>query len=138
MSERVVLKSNDSRNVYPSNKTYDFRVHLPKPLQFLGNWEVSLTEFTYQGAKKSVEPELLICCDLVDDGIVGDREEPLLRRVFLNRRLENLIFEQPYAVHLKTGIFQDVHVYIKTFKHELASFLTGQVTVTLQFKRVFF
>ncbi|KAJ8313183.1 hypothetical protein KUTeg_009263 [Tegillarca granosa] len=132
-------KVNDCPTIYPSNQGFDFRVHLPKPQQLVGNWDISLLDFTYQGSKPISEPDIFICCNLAEeDTIVGENEIPLLRRVFARDAEVNIIYNNPYSVPVKIGVFQDVHVYITTSKNELASFLTGPVTVTLQLKRTLF
>lgn len=133
MSRRIVLNSKDSVSIYKDNKSYNFIVHLPRQLSFSGNWTVSLLEFTYLGAKPS-EPELYVYCNLCDNTIVGEREVPLLRRIYVANSI-NHIFEYPYEVPLKTVAFQDIQIYINDFKQELASFLSGEVTVTLQLKQ---
>lgn len=135
MSKRMVLRSGDCKQVYPDNKTCDFRVLIPKPLQLTGNWTVSLLELAYQGSKIPTEKDLYICCNLCRDTIVGDSEIPLLRRLFISKRAENLILSVPYGIPLKINTFQEIHVYIMTSKNELASFLAGQLTVTLQLQK---
>jgi len=78
--------------------------------------------------------ELYVCSDLCDDTIVGENELPLLRRVYLEKT-GNLIFQYPFEVPLRLGQFSDVHVYIRDGKNRPASFLSGEVTVTLQLKK---
>ncbi|KAJ8310816.1 hypothetical protein KUTeg_012681 [Tegillarca granosa] len=133
---RIVLSSTDSTHIYPDNKCYDFRVYLPKQLALSGNSTISLLEFAYQGIKTS-KPELFIYCNLCDDTIVGERELPLLRRIYL-KSSDNYIYDQPYEVPLKTVVFQDIQINIKDSNHELASFLQGEVTLTLQLKERLF
>ncbi|KAJ8300877.1 hypothetical protein KUTeg_022396, partial [Tegillarca granosa] len=108
--------------------SYNLIVHLPRQLSFSGNWTVSLLEFTYLGAKPA-EPELYVYCNLCDNTIVGEREVPLLRRIYVANSI-NHIFEYPYEAPLKTVAFQDIQIYINDSKQELASFLSGEVTVT--------
>ncbi|KAJ8321126.1 hypothetical protein KUTeg_001321 [Tegillarca granosa] len=133
---RMVLSSKDSAHIYPDNKCFDFRVYLPKQLTLSGNSTISLLEFTYQGTKTS-KPELFIYCNLCDDTIVGERELPLLRRIYL-KSSDNYIYDQPYEVPLKSVVFQDIQISIKDSNHALASFLQGEVTLTLQLKERLF
>lgn len=131
----MVLRSSDSQNVYPGNTPYDFKVYLPKPLYFQGHWTVSLLEFSL--LLGNTKPELYVCSNLCQDSIVGERELPLLRRVFLEKTGNN-IYNNPYEVPLRLGEFQDVRVYIKDSTNHPVSFLNGGVTVTLLLKRCWF
>ncbi|KAJ8309642.1 hypothetical protein KUTeg_012799 [Tegillarca granosa] len=135
-AERLVLRSGDCKDIYPENKAHDFKVNIAKPLHLTGNWHVSLLELTYQGVAKPPESDVYVCSNLCGDTLVGDTELPLLRRLLIGKKTENIIFNRPYGVPLKTGTFHDVRVYIRTSKNELASFLTGKVTVTLQLQKV--
>lgn len=136
----MVLRSMDSPLLHADNTPYDFRVHLPRPLTLLGNWTVSLVEVSVKLQKAlslSTRPELIVCSDLCDDTVVGERELPLLRRVY-TKRTTSIIYQVPYAVPLRIGHFADIHIYIGDEDNEPASFLTGDVTVMLLFKRDLF
>ena len=132
----MVLKSSDSPLFHPNNQPYNFRVHLPKPLILNGVWTVSLLEFSLDPGqtKQRGLPEIFVCSDICEDTIVGEREMPLIRRVYLDK--QNIIYQYPYEVPIKLGQFQDVHVYIKDAKNASASFLSGEVTVTLLLRRI--
>ena len=136
MSVRMVLKSTDSPLFHASNQPYSFRVHLPQPLNLKGVWTVSLLEFSLDPGqtKQRGLPEVFVCSNICEDTIVGDRELPLLRRVYLDK--ENIVYQSPYEVPIKLGHFQDVHVYIRDAKHSPASFLSGEVTVTLLLRKL--
>jgi len=47
MSFHVVLPSNSSTDIFPNNKLADFRVRLPRPLEFHGPYEVALEEIAH-------------------------------------------------------------------------------------------
>ena len=132
----MVLKSTDSPLYHPSNQPDSFRVLLPKPLILNGVWTVSLLEFSLDPGqtKQRGLPEIFVCSDICEDTIVGEREMPLIRRVYLDK--QNIIYQYPYEVPIKLGQFQDVHVYIKDAKNAPASFLSGEVTVTLLLRRI--
>ena len=132
----MVLKSTDSPLYHPSNQPDSFRVHLPKPLILNGVWTVSLLEFSLDPGqtKQRGLPEIFVCSDICEDTIVGEIEMPLIRRVYLDK--QNIIYQYPYEVPIKLGQFQDVHVYIKDAKNAPASFLSGEVTVTLLLRRI--
>ena len=132
----MVLKSTDSPLYHPSNQPDSFRVHLPQPLDLKGVWTVSLLEFSIDTGqtKQQGTLEIFVCSDICEDTIVGEREISLLRRVYLDK--QNIIYQNPYEVPIKLGQFQDVHVYIKDAKNAPASFLSGEVTVTLLLRRI--
>ena len=43
----LMLPSNASLDVYPNNKTTDYRVSLPQSIELEGNWEVGLYSVSY-------------------------------------------------------------------------------------------
>lgn len=134
----MVLRSKDSPQRHADNTPHDFRVHLPRPLTLTGYWSVSLTEFTLKLAKAIPQDkgsDLYVCSDLCEDTVVGERELPLLRRVY-TRKSSNITYKIPYEVPLRLGHFGDVHIYIRDRNNEPASFLSGEVTVTLVLIRI--
>jgi hypothetical protein len=135
MAIRLVLRSSDSHTVYPGNTSYDFKVHIPKPLYFQGHWTVSLSEFSLISG--NTKRELYVCSNVCQDSIVGEGELPLLRRVVLEKTGNN-IYTNPYEVPLRLGEFQDVRIYIRDSSNQEASFLKGVVTVTLLLKKRLF
>ena len=132
----MVLKSSDSPLFHPNNQPYNFRVHLPKPLNLNGVWTVSLLEFSLDPGQTKQQglPEVFLCSNICEDTIVGDKELPLIRRVYLEK--ENIIYQCPYEVPIKLGQFQDIHMYIRDAKGSPASFLIGEVTVTLLLRKL--
>ena len=131
MSMRMVLKSTDSQSVNPFNKPWDFRVRLPTPLALVGYWTVELTEFHNQDSTKK---EMFVYCSICDDSIVGEKQVPLLRRIYSEVNT-NIIFTAPYQIPLRSTDLTDIHLYIKDTQDENASFLTTPSTVTLLFRR---
>lgn len=134
MSMRMVLKSTDSSTVHSDNKPQDFRVRLPRPLPLKGDWTVELTEFRNSKLTKTTDQEIFVYCSVCDDSIVGGSQKPLLRRIVLKNN-NNVIFERPYRIPLRIKDFGDIHVYIKDKQDADSSFLTGESTVTLVFRR---
>jgi hypothetical protein len=43
----LTLPSNASLDVFPDNKTTEYRVKLPQPIELDGNWEVGLYSISY-------------------------------------------------------------------------------------------
>lgn len=134
MSMRMVLKSTDSSTVHSDNKPQNFRVRLPRPLPLKGDWTVELTEFRNSKLTKTTDQEIFVYCSVCDDSIVGGSQKPLLRRIVLKNN-NNVIFERPYRIPLRINDIGDIHVYIKDKQDADASFLAGESTVTLVFRR---
>jgi hypothetical protein len=107
----MLIKSSDSLELYSDNKPYDFYVHLPRPLTLMGYWTVSLLslEVCMFSNKRA---DLYVYTNLCENTIVGDKELPLLRRVYLKRSSRNEIYTHPYEVPTRLGQVQDVHIYI--------------------------
>ena len=131
MSVRMVLKSSDTLVVHPDNQPWDFRVRLPAPLPLVGYWTVELTEFYTDNV---IDKEIYVYCGVCDDTIVGEKQVPLLRRIYLEDK-KNTIFTTPYQVPLRIADLSDIHIYIKDAQDKNASFITGSLCVTLVFRR---
>lgn len=136
MSIRTVLKSTDSSEYFDNNPNC-FRIHLNKQIQFDGYWTVALTEFTtesWDAAKKT--SEVYICCDICEETIVGGKDLPLLRHVYLGEKQENnIIYTLPYYIPVKVGELQQICIYITDRTGNLVSFFDGPVSATLHFKK---
>lgn len=136
MSVRMVLTSTDSSE-YFENKPHCFRVQLNKQIQFDGYWTVALTEFSTESLISSKKKsELFVCCDICEESIVGGKEAPLLRRIYLGKNPKNITYSQPYYIPVKIGQLQQIAIYITDRDGNLVSFLNGPVTVTLHFKKI--
>ena len=131
MSGRLVVKSTDSTFTYPTNQPWDFRVRLPTPLSLEGYWTIELTEFYINNLTNK---EIFVFCSLCDMSIVGGKEVPLLRRIYLQNE-KNVIFTAPYQIPLRCADVTDIHIYIKDAQDKPASFLTDPPTLTLVFRR---
>ena len=131
MSGRLVVKSTDSTFTYPTNQPWDFRVRLPTPLSLEGYWTIELTEFYINNVTNK---EIFVFCSLCDMSIVGGKEVPLLRRIYLQNE-KNVIFTAPYQIPLRCADVTDIHIYIKDAQDKHASFLTDPPTLTLVFRR---
>ena len=136
MSHRLVLKSMDSPLFHTSNQPDSLRVHLPQLLDLKGVRPSLCWNFRSTQARQNNKElwKYLFFSDICKDTTVGEREMPLLRRVYFDK--QNIIYQNPYEVQIILGQFQDVHVYIKDAKNASASFLSGEVTVTLLLRRI--
>lgn len=132
---QMVLKLTESSAVHPDNNPQNFRVRLPGSLPLTGDWTVELTEFRNTNFAKTTDREFVVFCSVCDDSIVGGNSKPLLRRIVL-KNTDNIIFEHPHRIPLRTKDLRDIHVYIKVSQDADVSFLTGESTVTLVFRRL--
>ena len=136
MSTRIVLRSSESQKLFPDNKPYSFTVELPKWLSFpdMSSWTIQLSEFYAGGVGNNTRKELLVFCNVCETSIVGEQYRPLLRRIF-SEGGKNHIFFRPYEVPIKDNGFQSLHFEIKDKDYQPAFFLTGEVSMTLEFKQ---
>ena len=136
MSVRMVLTSTDSSE-YFDNKSHCFRVQLNKQIQFDGYWTVALAEFSTESwiLSKKKTTELYVCCDICEETTIGGKEAPLLRRVYLGEKPDNIIYTLPYYIPVKIGQLQQIGIYITDREGNLVSFLDGPVTVMFHFKK---
>ena len=54
----ITLPSNSSTELYPQNTVSDFKVHLPKEINLIDQWEVGLSEVFYTNSWYNVETNL--------------------------------------------------------------------------------
>jgi hypothetical protein len=100
MDIRTLIKSSDRVELDSDNKPYDFYVHQPRPLTVMGYKTVSLLEVCMLSNKRD---NLYVDTDRCENTIVGDKELPLLRRVYLKRSSPNDIYTHPYKVPTRLG-----------------------------------
>jgi hypothetical protein len=96
---------------------------------------VELTEFRNTALGKTSDGEIFVYCSVSDDSIVRAAQKPLLRRIVLEDA-KNVVFLRPYRIPFRTNDFRDIHVYIKDKQDADVSFLTGETTVRLVFRRL--
>jgi hypothetical protein len=133
MATSYVLRSSDSNTLYPSNEPFDFRVVLPKWLVFEGQWTIELSEFYATNISKTKTKELFIYCDICDTSVVGKQYRTLLRHVVLESN-KNQIFMRPYPVPLRIQEFENIRFDLRDKDDNPATFLSGEVILTLFFR----
>ena len=126
---RIVLSSTDSIVKYVKNTAYDFHVQLPKPIHLQGHWTVSLTDLQIPLINKSV----LICTDICENSIIGEKELPVLRRVTPDS--EYIEFGHLNEIPIRIKHFQTIRIYIRDDNNSPVKLLNHKVTVTLEFKK---
>ena len=136
MSLRMVLSSDDGKEFFPNNSSYNFFVKLNRTLQFDGYWVVGLTEISISEQSKKDEI-IYVYSDICQNSFVGSSEQPLLRRVFYEdiNDNRNIIYTNPYYIPVQLKDVQQIHIYIKDENGNDASFLKKKVTVSLHFKK---
>ena len=124
----VYGNSHDCFEIHPKNEAANFRIHLSKPIHLEGQWEVGLMQFQFDA---STDKPYHVCCDLVCESYVGDHKLPILRRV----RLKHIQFTNVLYVPLKIRDFQDICIYLVTWKNKEAHNIRGRTFCTLHFRR---
>lgn len=137
MSVRLVVSSDDGKDLFLENKPHDFRVKLNQTIQLDGYWVVAVTEFTTTERNDSDQkPELFIFSDICQDSFIGNNEQPLLRRIYFDRKKQNnIVYHNPYYIPVRFSEIQHLHFYIKDDKGQDASFLKQKVTITLHLEK---
>lgn len=136
MSIRMLLSSEDSSEYFQNNPN-NFTTQLNKQIQFDGYWTVALTEFNAESwLSTSKIHEIFVCCNICEETIVGSKEMPLLRRIYLEQKTTgNMIFTLPYYIPVKIAQIQQISLYIMDRDGKLVSFLNGAVNISLHFKK---
>lgn len=122
---RFICRSTDSVNLFPSNAPYNFKVQLPQSVHLKGAWGISLREISMTSwSGNSIPDEIYIYCNLCDDSVVGSKEEPLLKRVYLGdkAKVNRIIWNSPYTP-VRLGEVYQIHIFIKDIHGNEASFL---------------
>lgn len=47
MEKYIFVRSSESREYYPENRPYDFKIHLDNTLDLHGYWKIGIAEFFY-------------------------------------------------------------------------------------------
>jgi hypothetical protein len=133
MAITLVVRSTESKHLFPSNKPYDFTIALPKRLVFKEQWTIELSEFYTASTAKTTKKELFIHCDACDMSVVGEQYRPLLRRVVLGSN-KNQIFTRPYPVPLRNQELEKIRLEIRDKDNQPATFLNDDISLTLIFQ----
>lgn len=135
---RFICRSTDSVNLFPSNAPCNFKIQLPQSINLQGTWAIALREIsTTSWSSEPVSGEIYVYCNLCDDTIVGPREEPLLKRVYLGDKAKvNRIFGNPPYAPVRLGEVYQIHIVIKDTNGNEASFLNGPITCELDLKKI--
>ena len=137
MERYIYVKSDESNVYFSNNKAHKFKVHLSLPLSLNGNWKVALTEFyaVHQSMTKTSNA-LYIFTDLCKESIIHGAEQPLLRRLEMNKPNRwDYILDVPYYLPVKTKELREFEIYIKSGDGKFASDLIEPLYLTLHLKQ---
>ncbi len=82
------LCSADCKDYFPHNNASSFYAKPPNPFSFIdGQWEVALCELKILGVddKSDGSGRFLLCCDLVQQSVVGGDQFPVLYEISLKK-----------------------------------------------------
>ena len=107
-------------------------VELPERLNLVGKWEVALCDFHL--SEGSLEM-LYIFADLCDYSYVRDSVQPILRIIYPHTSEKNYIFPHIFYIPITNNTFTRINFYIKDKTLRLLTTLTGEIQMTLHFKK---
>ena len=139
MERYLYIRSDESNAYFSDNEAYRFKVHLSLPLSLNGNWKVALTEFRAVDQSKSRSKPadaLYIYSDICKERIVHGIEQPLLRRLNMNKNKRwDYMLETPYYLPVKRKELREFEIYIKSGDGTFASDLKQPLQLTLHLKQ---
>ena len=114
----VVLKSDEWEKNFPDNNSIDFRSKLLDQINFKYEWEVALYDIqVYKPKKEVTSHSIWVYCDIVVKTQIGDRYEPLLRRVPVLDNISKLWLmgdlQIPYYVKVNKSSLDSINIVIK-------------------------
>lgn len=131
----ITLRSSDSKNFYPLNNTNRFILQLDEQIYLNGQWKVGLVDFAMSKALNAAR-EIYIFSDICGNSIVGGTRTRLLRRFFLKRRQNDVVFSNPMYINVITHNFHSIQIDLKTREGLDIAFAPDTViTVVLHFKK---
>ena len=94
--------------------------------------------FAHRGLGKSECRDIYVYSSVCNTSHVGNKREPLLRRLCLmgNKRERTFEFVRGQYVSVRLGTLETIDISIKTESGDPASFIRGPVTLTLHVKPV--
>lgn len=142
----IVLDSSGSSNYYENNTAYQFTIYFKQPIPLRGYWSVALKELYAKrvgrsGRKKAIGSTgdlLYIYSSLCEPIIVNGEQRPLLRRVNASSSsVWRVVLDDGYYIKCKSinSLVNEITIYITDFTGLPATFLDGEVSLTLHLKQ---
>ena len=141
MDKYLTLRSTDCTQLYPDNQPWRFRVLLNEPIHSDQRWVIALVDISilnWDIGRKSECRDIYVYSSVCSASYVGDKKEPLLRRLCLmgNKRERTFEFVRGQYVPIRLSTIDSIDIDIKTESGDPASFIKGPVTLTLHLKPV--
>ena len=102
----LFISSKDSLSFHPDNEGSNFIVELPESVNLYGDWEIALCDFYHN---QEVNEILYVFCDLC--------------------------VSSNYYINVNNKTINRIKVYIRDVTFGLPSSITGDIHLTLQFRR---
>lgn len=134
----MTLRSTDSKNFYPTNNSKRFIVQLDEQIELNGHWKVGLVEI---GTSKgfNVSRDVYVYSNICGNNIVGGSRTSLLRRFFLKRGKNDVVFSTPMYINVTTNSFHSIEIDLKSREGQDLPLATDTViTIVLHFRKPFF
>lgn len=137
MEKYIFVRSSESREFYPENRPYDFKIHLDNTLDLHGYWKIGIAEFfTLSSTQKTVidkstskhvttfyHKSLFVYSDVCDFSSVNGHQEPLLRVIQSDPSYGWNDKSFPvYYIPLKVTKLSNLHLYLRDDTGSLATF----------------
>ena len=132
------LSSNDCKEIYPSNIPSSFVVDLPIPLSLFGNWEIGLTDITFDNDFIEDPKELYLCLDIIDSSYVQGALVKALQRISMpNNTSDKIINYFPFVnfMSITTNYLNSFQVKLLSENLEEATFKKGNLYCTLHLRK---
>lgn len=129
----MIISSNECDHIYSLNTSSNFLVEFPSLLMLGTNWEVALTEFWCKSGDN--REQVNICVDFCVESLVNGKFMNLLRRVEIKRGHNHIQFTNPCYLPVTRSQLKTISFYLKTHTGNPVSFLRGEVTVQLHFRK---
>lgn len=141
----IHLRSDDSKEWYPTNQKSSFIVKLPRQLYFHGTWKCALCSINLppvvQGEMKSAATTLTIdvCSPMCSDSITGSTDSPVLRRLILTEEDQRngvaFDFNPLEYIPIVQRNMENMHIYLRYTPLEQVSLAEGTLYCTLHFRK---
>jgi hypothetical protein len=125
----IHMSSNDSIKYYPESDSSNFTIHLPDEIELHGQWECALAEIDLPVNPRK---DLIICCDIVESGVILGKKLPVLRRVFKKNKFTEFI--NRFYVPVIRSSFRTICIYVLSGTGEIVSFGDGRLSCAVHFK----
>lgn len=129
----MVISSDEYDEIYSSNSNVNFTIDLPSALNLGMNWEVALTEIWFRSSES--KEQINICADFCMESLVNGKFINLLRRVQVKKGINHIIYTNPNYFLVNRSTLKTILLYIRSDTNENISFIRGQVTVQLHFRK---